>query len=195
MAEALDDPRWAAVGPVVLRASDGRVESRGARLDLVRGRFRLLDHGKPPPGEGLLAVDIVSGVALMVRVAGLDAIGPLDETYFHSFEDVDWCLRARDAGFRLAVALGARVRHAGSLTLGPESPDRLYYAVRNHLSVTERLRPLRGLAGWSRRSLIVARNVAYALRQGEVPRGAALRAVRDGVSDFRRGRSGARPLR
>ncbi len=195
MAETFDDPRLAAVGPVVLRASDGRVESRGAEFDLVRGRFRLLDHGKPPPGEGVVAADILSGVALMVRVAALDTIGPLNEAYFHSFEDVDWCIRARDAGFHLAVALGARVRHAGGLTLGAESPDRLYYAVRNHLSVAERLRPLPGLAGWSRRSLIVTRNVAYALRQGDVPRGAALRAVLAGISDFRRGRSGPRRLR
>src|SRR5260221_2161884 len=143
MAEAFDAPRVAAVGPVVLRASDRQVESRGAEFDLVRGRFRLLDHGKAPPGEGLVAADILSGVALMVRVSALDTIGPLDEAYFHSFEDVDWCLRARDAGFHLGVALGARVRHAGGRTLGVQSPDRLYYAVRNHLWVAERLRALR----------------------------------------------------
>jgi GT2 family glycosyltransferase len=193
LAEALDDPRVAAAGPVILSAADGRVESCGAAFDLASGRFRLLEHGEPPPpGEGLREADVLTGAALMVRATALDAVGLLDESYFHSFEDVDWCVRARDAGLRLDVVLGARVRHSGGMTLGAGSPDRLYYAVRNHLRAAERLRPLSGLPRWRRRALIVGRNLVHALGQRDVPRGAALRAVRDGVRDFRRGRTGSR---
>ena len=48
LAEALDDPALAAVGPLVLRAHDGRVESRGASLDLPWGRVRSWATAKSP---------------------------------------------------------------------------------------------------------------------------------------------------
>jgi GT2 family glycosyltransferase len=190
LAEALDDPRLGAVGPVVLRGAGGRLESRGLRIDLRWGRQRLLGHGEPDArAEGRIEVPSLSGAALMVSRAALDRVGPLDEAYFHSFEETDWCVRARREGFALAVVLGARARHAGGRSLGA-SPERLYYAVRNHLRAAERLLPLGPAAGWARRCSIVALNVAHVLRQGRVPRLAGLRAVARGVADFHRGRFG-----
>jgi GT2 family glycosyltransferase/glycosyltransferase involved in cell wall biosynthesis len=193
LAQALDDPRLAAVGPVVLRAADGRVESAGVRFEPRSGRSRLQGFGRRPrPGLGLLRVQSLSGAALMIRGDALDRVGPLDEEYFHSFEDTDWCGRARAAGYTLAVVRGARARHRGGRTLGSRSADRLYYAARNHLRAAERVAPLRGARRWLRRAAIVSLNMAHALRQGTVPRLAAVRAVVDGSRDFARGRFGPR---
>src|SRR5262249_10027766 len=109
LAEALEDPRAAGAGPVVLRADDGRVESQGAMMDLARGRFRLTGHGEAPGDrQGRQPTDVLSGVALMLSTAACERVGPLDTSYFHGFEDVDWCVRARAAGFELVVVLGAR---------------------------------------------------------------------------------------
>jgi GT2 family glycosyltransferase/glycosyltransferase involved in cell wall biosynthesis len=188
LAEALEDPWLAAVAPIVLREVDGRVESRGARFDARSGRQRLAGHGaRFEPREGRVAAESLSGAAWMLSRAALDRVGPLDEGYFHSFEDVDWCARARAAGFGLAVVLGARARHAGGRTLGAASPDRLYYATRNHLRAVERLRPLEGPARALRSARVVLLNVAHALRQGDVPRLAAAAAVLVGTRDFYRG--------
>jgi GT2 family glycosyltransferase len=193
LAEALEDERLAAVGPTILRARDGRVESRGARFDLRWGRQRLLGHGaRAEPAEGRVRVESLSGAALMLSAAALDRVGPLDEDYFFSFEETDWCFRAREAGLGLEVVLGAVATHAGSQTLGPSSPERLYYAARNHLRVVERLRPLAGLARWSRQGSILALNLAHAAAQDAVPRGPGLRAVLAGAADFYRGRFGPR---
>jgi GT2 family glycosyltransferase len=193
LAEALEDPSLAAVGPVVLRARDGRVESQGASFDLRSGRRRLARHGAPDePREGRASVESLSGAAWMVSVAALARVGPLDEAYFHSFEETDWCARARAAGLGLAVVLGARARHAGGRTLGDASADRLYYAARNHLRAVEQLRPLAGPARWLRRVCVVLLNVGHALVQSDVPRGPGLRAVLLGSNDFRRGRLGPR---
>jgi glycosyltransferase involved in cell wall biosynthesis/GT2 family glycosyltransferase len=193
LAEALEDTRLAAVGPVVLRAADGRIESIGARLDPRSGRSRLIGHGRPAHvGEGLVPVQSLSGAALMISGLALDRVGPLDEAYFHSFEDTDWCGRARAGGFGLAVVQGAVVRHGGGRTLGMRSPDRLYYAARNHLRAAERLSPSRGAARWLRRAAIVWLNLSHALRQGAVPRFDAVRAVLIGSLDFGRGRFGPR---
>jgi glycosyltransferase involved in cell wall biosynthesis/GT2 family glycosyltransferase len=193
LAEALEDPSLAAAGPTILRERDGRVESRGARFDLRSGRSRLLSHGAPPDAlEGRLPVQSLSGAAWMLSAAALDRVGPLQEAYFHSFEDADWCARARAAGFALAVVLGARVRHAGSRTLGAESAERLYYAARNHLLALERLRPRGGAARVLRDGRVVLQNLAHALLQSEVPRATGLRAVLLGAGDAWRGRAGPR---
>lgn len=190
LAEALEDPRLGAVGPVVLRA-DGRVESRGMELDGRSGRHRLLGHGEPDePRQGPLAVPALSGAALLLRVEAFSRAGAFDEAYFHGFEDADWCERARRAGWALAVVLGARAHHQGSLTLGQASPERLYYAARNHLRALDALHPRGSPASHLRRLSVVALNLAHALRQGDVPRLAGLRAVLAGASDHGAGRDG-----
>jgi glycosyltransferase involved in cell wall biosynthesis/GT2 family glycosyltransferase len=194
LAEALDDVRLGAVGPVILRAADGRVESRGGDVDLSRGRSRLLGHGEEAPrGRGLREVDMLSGAAWMVSEAALARVGALDESFFHSFEDTDWCVRARRAGLGLAVVLGARATHEGGATLGPSSPDRLYYATRSQLRGVEKLEPRRGWRSSWRRAVMLARSLAHAARQAEVGRADAVRAVLAAFSDFRRGYAGPRP--
>jgi GT2 family glycosyltransferase len=191
LAEALDDPRLAAVGPVILRAADGRVESRGLSVDLRGGRVRMEGHGEIPGDRtGLAPADALSGAAMMLSGAAVDRVGLLDEDYFFSFEEIDWCVRARRAGLGLAVVLGARARHVGSQTIGRGSPDRLYYAARNHIRVAEKLEGMRGLRRWMRRCAILGRNVGHALTQRDLARLRACRAVLQGFRDARRGRFG-----
>jgi GT2 family glycosyltransferase len=192
LAEALEDPRTAAAGPLLLRP-DGRVESRGLLLDTWSGRSRLLGHGEPDRrAEGRARVEALSGAALMLRLSALEAVGGLDEQYFHSFEDTEWCHRARRAGLELVVVVGARARHAAASTLGACS-DRLYYAARNHQRAVDRLLPLAGAGAAVRRLAILLQDLAHALRQSDVPRLQGLRAVCAGFADFRRGRFGPRP--
>jgi glycosyltransferase involved in cell wall biosynthesis/GT2 family glycosyltransferase len=176
LAEALEDEAVAASGPTV--RSGASVESRGMRLDLQSGRHRMLEHGP---------ADALSGAAIMVSAAAWRRVGELDEAYFHGFEDADFCLRARQAGFRVAVVPRAEVEHASGATLGQKAPQPLYYAARNHLRLVQRLAPRRSPG---RALRIVALHLAHAVRQGSVPRWSALRAVLHGVRDYRRGRFG-----
>lgn len=58
-------------------------------------------------------VDWVSGCALLIRRACLEQIGPLDaETFFMYCEDIDWCLRAHNAGWRVVYYPGTLITHA-----------------------------------------------------------------------------------
>ena len=75
---------------------------------------RWLAGSAPLPGVPSSAAhecDWVSGACMAVRREVLDAIGPMDEGFFLYFEEVDFCLRARHAGWRCWFVPAARVRH------------------------------------------------------------------------------------
>lgn len=59
-------------------------------------------------------VDWAVGAALLIRREALDAIGDLDERYFMYSEDIDWCWRARRAGWRIWFEHEAVFLHVGN---------------------------------------------------------------------------------
>ena len=171
----------------VLFADSDRLWYAGARFHPYLGRSRHAGFGKPDgPGE-LGETGRATGAAMAVSRAAIEAAGLLDEELFLYAEDLEWCLRIREAGFAVVYVPGARVRHRVSAAAGGAgSPTTLYYETRNMLAVVERHRPLpRGLTG-VRRALVVAPRVLA----GRRPR-SAWAAIR-GWRDYRRGRMGRR---
>lgn len=61
--------------------------------------------------EAVQDVDWVSGACLVIRHELLDRIGPLDERFFMYSEDVDYCYRVWEAGYRVTYLPFARVVH------------------------------------------------------------------------------------
>jgi N-acetylglucosaminyl-diphospho-decaprenol L-rhamnosyltransferase len=70
-------------------------------------RYRQTDADPGRPRD----VDWVSGAAVWLRRAALDAVGGWDERYFMYVEDVDLCWRLRRAGWRVAYEPGGTVEH------------------------------------------------------------------------------------
>lgn len=82
-------------------------------------------------------VDWLSGACLMVRREVLDGVGPLDDGYFLFVEDMDWCRRIRDAGWRVEYVADAVVKHWIGASRGPV-PPRVVWA--RHLSMLRYVR-------------------------------------------------------
>lgn len=61
----------------------------------------------PAPGD----IEWVSFACILLRRAMIDRIGPLDEGYFLYYEDVEYCLRARRAGWQVRSCPRARAMH------------------------------------------------------------------------------------
>ena len=76
---------------------------------------RLLDHfyAADLPDDGVCEVDWVQGCALIARRAVYEQIGGLDEGYVMFSEELDWCRRAKEAGWRVAYVGTARITHYG----------------------------------------------------------------------------------
>lgn len=82
------------------------------------------------------AVDFVTGAVMMIRSKLLKKIGFLDENYFLYWEDVDFCLRAKKAGYQSYFIRNVVGKHLVSSSSGIEgtnrlSPLRAYYYARN----------------------------------------------------------------
>jgi GT2 family glycosyltransferase len=107
-----------------------------AGVDLVKERFLPMHRGDgetdqgqydrlTDPGGTQTCVEAVTGAAMAIRHDVLDKIGLLDEDYFLYFEDIDLCLRARAAGYRIVYLPDAVVRHHLSASLGAASKDKM----------------------------------------------------------------------
>jgi len=56
-------------------------------------------------------VDAVSGAFLMIRRKVVDSIGLLDERFFMYGEELDWCIRAKEAGWTVMYYPDAEIVH------------------------------------------------------------------------------------
>jgi GT2 family glycosyltransferase len=74
-------------------------------------------------------VDYLLGTCLLVNLPAVRQVGLLDERFFFYFEDLDWSLRLRQAGFRLRLAAKAHLLHRVAYSTGGEedSPLRRYH--------------------------------------------------------------------
>lgn len=105
----------------------GEVE-RGARLAPVS---RLLARHATIRRMGAVVerVDWVSGASCVIRRAVIEEVGRFDEDYFLYFEETDFCLRARRAGWECWYVPQAAVLHIAGRATGvtgkQERPSRL----------------------------------------------------------------------
>jgi len=79
----------------------------------LNGRYprRLYERERP------FAVDHPLGATMMVRAEVLEQVGLMDEEYHMYCEEIDWCWRMREAGWRALCAPAAQViHHAGQST-------------------------------------------------------------------------------
>jgi len=77
-------------------------------------------------------VDWLTGSFLMIRRECLDDVGLLDERFFVYEEDIDWCRRAWDKGWKVRFWPGASMVHLGATTT-PFIRDKTFAHFRPHL--------------------------------------------------------------
>ncbi|MCA1560229.1 MAG: glycosyltransferase [Acidobacteria bacterium] len=195
LAAANRDPSAGILAPVLLsREEPDRIASAGIAFSGRTGRMRHRAAGHPLAllePVAALTVDAVSACVMLVRREVFDSVGWLDEEYFFSFEDIDFCLRAAEAGFRTVCVPEAVAYHEGGRTIGRRSPRRVYFATRNHLRLARRLAPRRSASVVARAALIVGLNAAYVLRAPEVPLVSGMVAVARGAWHHLCGRYGS----
>ena len=118
------NPRAGAIG-CVLRDPDRPLQIDafgGGSVSWWTGHIRHIRHSRQ-------RLDYLTGASLLLRRQALDGVGLFDEAFFFLGEDVDLCVRLRQAGWDLCVAEGSQVWHGGAGREPVTSPFRTEWYV------------------------------------------------------------------
>lgn len=78
------------------------------------------------------------GAAMMVKREVFDKAGLMPECYFLYYEELDWSMMIRRAGYDIWYEPACTIFHKESQTTGQNSPLRTYYMTRNRLLFAKR---------------------------------------------------------
>ena len=186
VAEAEAAPRAGLCGPLILDAA-GRVWFAGGGVVPALGWTWHHGLGGPDPGAGGAPRDVgyLTGCCLGVRREVFERVGLLDEGYYLYAEDVDFCLRARAAGYACRYVPAARLTHfVSSSSGGAVNPFKAYQRTRAGLRLFAR-----HARGWRRltwplgfAALTAAQAASWLLRGRADAAAAAARAFLDALA-------------
>lgn len=66
---------------------------------------------KQPLSDGPIEVETISGACMLVKREAVADVGLWDEGYFLHCEDLDWCMRFRQKGWKIMFAPDAKIIH------------------------------------------------------------------------------------
>ena len=127
-----------------------------------------------------------------MRRAAIDQVGALDERFFYYWEDTEWCVRIRQAGWEIFNVPAAKIAHKGVTRNYQPKPSLAYYNTRNRLLLLNKHRaPFAAQAvAWTQ---ILRTLVSLSIRPKWRSKRAHRDAMRRGLVDFLRGRWGQMP--
>lgn len=131
------NPEFGIIGPVINEMSHpDQVQTDGCLFNRPEsaGFFqrKVVPLRTPSSPLGVTEVDIVNGCCMMISRQVFERIGFIDEQFFLIHEESDYCLRAREHGFRCGVIGESLVWHKHSASFARAGNWRQrYYEVRN----------------------------------------------------------------
>jgi len=189
------DPTIGILGPTIYHAATPNIiQSAGGLLD---ARWHAKHRGQNQLDQGQFSqptpVDWVSGCALLARSRMIKQIGLLDERFFAYQEELEWCIRARRAQWRIIHVPGAHVWHYGVSREYQPKPYVTYYMVRNRFLLLTKHKA--GFAAWLDTLFQMARTlVSWSIRPKWRSRKAHRDAMWQGMLDFMHHRWGMRAV-
>lgn len=95
------------------------VEGKGTPHEAIvsPGKTLLRPWLMPIPSKPGHLPDYISGACLLIKRNVLEDIGLFDDGFFFFFEDADYSIRAKQAGWDIALAGDALIEHRGSATV------------------------------------------------------------------------------
>lgn len=135
---AESSPHIGLVGPKILYYHAPEIiQCTTSEVDLYRGKIRFTGDREHDRGvyEQASETDYVEGSCMLISTRVIEEIGMLDERYFCYWEDLEYCLRAREAGFIALYCPQAKIWHKGSRSAEGVSGFSLYFGTRNRFFV------------------------------------------------------------
>lgn len=145
---ALQDPKIGILGCKLYYHSSNIIQHAGGVLNLYGKGLSHIGQFGEDRGQfnDTASVDFVTGAAMMIKRDVINKIGLLDEEYFMYYEDVDYCYRAKKAGFKVVYVPQAIVYHYEGFTSNNRLPNK-------KIILTERNRMLFLLKNFNKKEL------------------------------------------
>ncbi len=183
-------PRGGIFAPVIhYYDAPSEVWFAGAFLSLTRGEAVHNNFLHPRRDSAPYASPWVSGCAMLARMDAVEEVGGLDDRFYLTWEDVDWCLEMRAKSWGVEVVPASRILHKGGRSGAKLQGIRSYYAVRNSLLLASKHSGRGYFAALLR---ITSRHLSSALRSEGRERIEVLGTVAEGLWDHFRGNYGPR---
>jgi GT2 family glycosyltransferase len=109
-------------------------------LSAITMRNRAIGFGEEDKGQYNTPhpTPYAHGAAMMVSRKALERVGMLPECYFLYYEELDWSMMFRRAGYEIWYEPSSTIYHKESRSTGQDSPLRTYYLTRNRLLFVKR---------------------------------------------------------
>lgn len=135
------DPLIGVAGPLIFFYHDpSRVWFAGGKINWLMNKGTHLHYQETDRGQlsHNFETDYITGCALLIKREAVERIGLMTEDYFLYYEDADWSIRAKKAGYKIVLVPEAKIWHKVSSSIKELSAPYVYYHVRNGLLLAKR---------------------------------------------------------
>ncbi len=94
--------------PIIFKNKTSEIWFSGGKIDWLRMKTI---HKKEKWQKDYYHSDFISGCAMLIKTEVFKKIGLLDEDYFLYWEDADFSVRAKKAGYKLVVSPKSKIYH------------------------------------------------------------------------------------
>jgi hypothetical protein len=109
LAEAVgEDKSIGVASPIIFVDNSRKIWFSGGKIDWIRMKTK---HFSEIKKEKVYTSSFITGCAMLITKKVFKKIGLLDEDFFLYWEDADFSVRARKAGFRCVVVSDSKVNH------------------------------------------------------------------------------------
>jgi len=137
-----DNPDIGVISPkIVYHYADDIIQFAGGKsINLFTGRGAFKGNQQEDNGnfDASEYTELAHGAAMLINRKVIGKIGLMPEFYFLYYEELDYCMTIKQAGYRLWYEGSSKVYHKESMTVGKLSPLKSYYMNRNRLAFLRR---------------------------------------------------------
>jgi len=122
------------LGPVIYEYKTNKVHFAGGKINWLYTKGTHIQNTR----YKIRDTDYITGACMLVKREVIEKIGLMDEDYFLYFEDADWCIKARRAGYKCVLVRNSKIWHKPSSSTKEGSFSYIYYHTRNGLLMTKK---------------------------------------------------------
>jgi len=134
------DEKIGVLGPLIYKLGTNELHFAGGKINWLYTKANHITNLEFKIRNSEFS-DYITGACLLIKRKVVEKIGLMPEDYFLYFEDAQWCLKARRAGFFCKVVKEAKISHKVSKNTQEYSFSYIYYQYRNGLILAKKNAP------------------------------------------------------